>query len=160
VGEIYSSTISVRIFFWVNVSVNECRVSQVFNVERASIGTALRMSHVSIKLFHICDFPTVSRVQHTYSSAAQWLLLPLYTKQCYNGVLILWYQNRGTAAWRLPRIERFTNGVRCKALIVENCNRKICRPIWDNDIKVDIPQIIFFKLRYFSSFKHKTFLVL
>jgi len=35
-------------------------------------------------------------------------------------VLNLWYKNLRTAALRLARIERFTNGVRCMAFIVEN----------------------------------------
>jgi len=48
------------------------------------------MSRVSPKVFHECDFPTVRTVQHTYSSAAQWLRLPMYTKPCYNDVLISW----------------------------------------------------------------------
>jgi len=69
------------------------------------------MLRVSPKVFHVSNFPTVSRLQHTYSSAAQWLRLPLYTNPCYNYVLILWYQNRWSAPRRLARIERFTNGV-------------------------------------------------
>jgi len=36
-----------------------------------SIGTAWLMSRVSPKVFHMCDLPTVRRMQHTYSSAAQ-----------------------------------------------------------------------------------------
>jgi len=37
------------------------------------------MSRVSPKVFHMFDFPTVSTLQHTCSSAAQTLGLPQYT---------------------------------------------------------------------------------
>jgi hypothetical protein len=95
------------------------------------------MSRVSHKVFYICDFSTVSTVQHTYSSAARCIRLPLYTKRFYNDVLFLWYQNRGTAAERLARI-KIHNFVWCKVFTVENCNGKKCRHIWDDDIKVDM----------------------
>jgi hypothetical protein len=120
VRKIYSPTVGVRIFVRVKVSVNECTANLVFNMERVSVGTAWLISRASPKLIHVSDFPTVGTVQHTYSSAAQWLRLPLYTKPCYNDVLILWYQNHGTAARRLVRTERYTNGVWCKAFTVEN----------------------------------------
>jgi hypothetical protein len=59
-------------------------------------------------------------------------------------VLILWYQNCGTAAGRLGKIEKFTNGVWCKAFNVENCKGKTCRHIGDNDIKVEYSKYDFF----------------
>ena len=134
--DIYSRAVGIRNFVRVKMSAN-----LLFNMEKLSVGTAWLMSLVSLNLFHVCDFRTVSKDQHTYSSTAQWLRLPLYTETCYSDVLILWYKNCGTAVHRLVGIERFTNGVWCKAFSVENCNGKTCRPLWHNGIKVDIWQI-------------------
>jgi len=79
-------------------SVNECTANLVCNMERVGVGTAWLMLRLSPKVFHVCDFPTGCTVHYTYSSNAQWHRLPMYTKPCYNDVLVLWYQNRGTAA--------------------------------------------------------------
>jgi hypothetical protein len=69
--EIYSPTVGIRNFFRVKMSVNECTANLVFNVEWVNVGTAFVMSRVSLNLFQVCDFHTVSTVQHTNSSAAQ-----------------------------------------------------------------------------------------
>jgi hypothetical protein len=157
--KIYCPTICGGNFVWVNVLVNGCTAKLVLIMESFSVGTAWQMTRLSPKVFHVCDLLTVSTVQHTYSSAAQIFQLPIYTSPCYNDVLILWYQNRGTAAWRLARIERFTNDVWCKALSVETCNGKSCRLLWVNGIKVDIWKILLFLWRHFGSFKHTKYWV-
>ena len=69
--EIYSPNVGIRNFFRVRELVNECTVNLIFNMERVSVGTACLMSRVSLNVFHVCDFHTVSTVQHNYSSAAQ-----------------------------------------------------------------------------------------
>ena len=61
-------------------------------------------------------------------------------------------KNRGTAAQRLARIEKFTSGVRCKAYSVETCNRKSSKYIWNNDINAESPYMTNIFVFYWTSF--------
>ena len=49
-------------------------------------------------------------------------MAPYVYKLGYNNILLLLQQNRGRAARRQEGIERYTNGVWCRAFTVEKCN--------------------------------------
>jgi len=47
-------------------SVNEFTAKLALKLESVLVGTARLRSRVSPKVFHVCDFPTVSIVQHRW----------------------------------------------------------------------------------------------
>ena len=59
--------------------MNECTDKLALNVESIIVSTALMWSRIAPKLFHVWDFPTVIRVQHTCCSGAHGLRPILYT---------------------------------------------------------------------------------
>ena len=98
-GKSYCSTVGRRICVTVKELVNECTAKLTLNLESVIVCTARLRSRVSPKVFHVCDFPTVSTVQHNWCSGAQGLWLPLYKSLFI--IMFLFYGIKITVRHRL-----------------------------------------------------------